>query len=309
MHGWHKQKRIGPWVHTLAALAALVCAFPARAQSNLGMSSGGSSGSLGGGLGSGGVGSSGGLGSGGGLGLSGSSGGLGRSSGYSTSSLGGTSGGGFQGGGFQGGGFQGGGCQGGSRSGTYGNTGTTGGTFFPTPSTSSPFASYYRSPLTMSNTSTSGVVTIQQMPLGQPMYAVVTTTNTNAAGNVARSPTMTGSGTLTYGASPAGSTVLAANPAPSDLVVRRPAVAGRVQTDVQGILARSSSLSNGKDIQVAADGTVLVLRGRVPSERDPRLAQGLALMSPGVYEVRNELQVGPAATVSSARRCKRYRAT
>ncbi|TMQ35837.1 MAG: BON domain-containing protein, partial [Planctomycetota bacterium] len=58
----------------------------------------------------------------------------------------------------------------------------------------------------------------------------------------------------------------------------------------------------GKDIQVAADGTVLVLRGRVPSERDRRLAQGLALMSPGVYEVRNELQVGPPVTVSSARR-------
>jgi hypothetical protein len=292
MRGWQKQKRIGPWVYTLAGLAALVYAFPARAQSNLGMSSGGGTGSLGGGLGSGSLGSSGGLGSGGGLGLSGSGGGVGRSSGLSTSSLGGTSGGGFQGGGFQGG----------SRAGTYGNTGTTGGTFFPTPNTSSPFASYYRSPLTMSNTSTSGVVTIQQMPLGQPMYAVVTTTNTNAAGNVARSPTMTGSGTLTYGASPAGSVVLAANPAPSDLVVRRPAIAGRVQTDVQGILARSSSLSNGKDIQVAADGTVLVLRGRVPSERDRRLAQGLALMSPGVYEVRNELQVGPAATVSSARR-------
>jgi osmotically-inducible protein OsmY len=303
MRGWQKQKRIGPWVYMLAGLGVLLYAFPAWAQSNLGMSSGGSSGSLGGSFGAGGLGSTGGgLGSGGGLGLGGSSGGLGRSSGFSTSSLSGTGGGSFQGGGFQGGGFQGGGFQGGSRSGTYGNTGTTGGTFFPTPNTSTPFASYYRSPLTTSNTSTSGVVTIQQMPLGQPMYAVVTTTNTNAAGNVARAPTITGSGTLTYGASPAGSTVQAANPGPSDVVVRRSAVAGRVQTDVQGILARSSSLSNGRDIQVAADGTVLVLRGRVASERDRRLAEGLALMSPGVYEIRNELQVGPAPAVSSARR-------
>jgi osmotically-inducible protein OsmY len=56
-------------------------------------------------------------------------------------------------------------------------------------------------------------------------------------------------------------------------------------------LARSTALSPGRDINAALDGPVLVLRGTVADEHDRRIAEGIARLSPGVREVRNELKV------------------
>lgn len=65
----------------------------------------------------------------------------------------------------------------------------------------------------------------------------------------------------------------------------------RLQTDLQAILDRSSSLSPNRSIQVLVDGPVVVLRGTVASEHDRRLAENMLRLTPGVHEIRNELQI------------------
>jgi len=71
----------------------------------------------------------------------------------------------------------------------------------------------------------------------------------------------------------------------------RPAAPNQLQRDVTGVLARSTALSPDREIQVVVEGPVVVLRGTVPSEGDRRLAESLVRLSPGVGDVRNELQV------------------
>jgi hypothetical protein len=74
----------------------------------------------------------------------------------------------------------------------------------------------------------------------------------------------------------------------------RPAAPNIVQSDVQGMLTRSTSLSPNRDIRVAVEGPAMVLRGNVASEQDRRLAEALVRLTPGVHEIRNELTVtGP----------------
>jgi hypothetical protein len=75
----------------------------------------------------------------------------------------------------------------------------------------------------------------------------------------------------------------------------RPAGPNVVQSDLQGVLARSTGLSPNRDIRVAVEGPAVVLRGTVASEQDRRLAEGLVRLTPGVHEVRNELTVTGAA--------------
>jgi osmotically-inducible protein OsmY len=66
---------------------------------------------------------------------------------------------------------------------------------------------------------------------------------------------------------------------------------GRLQTELRRILSRSTSLVNGKSIEVLVDGEAVLLRGKVTDDRERRLAEGLVWLSPGVSEVRNELRV------------------
>ncbi|HLJ92414.1 MAG TPA: BON domain-containing protein [Gemmataceae bacterium] len=60
---------------------------------------------------------------------------------------------------------------------------------------------------------------------------------------------------------------------------------------IQQMLARSNGLNPNRDIQVAVKGPAVVLRGTVANEHDRRLAEALVRLSPGVFEVRNELEV------------------
>ncbi len=71
--------------------------------------------------------------------------------------------------------------------------------------------------------------------------------------------------------------------------------AAAVRTDLQGVLVRSSSLPSARDIQVAMDGSVVVLRGPVSNDDERRLAENLVRLTPGVHDVRNELQVRETA--------------
>jgi hypothetical protein len=59
--------------------------------------------------------------------------------------------------------------------------------------------------------------------------------------------------------------------------------------DVQAVFARSTQFGGPAAVSVLADGPVLVLRGRVGSEDEARLAEGMVRLTPGVREVRNEL--------------------
>jgi osmotically-inducible protein OsmY len=72
----------------------------------------------------------------------------------------------------------------------------------------------------------------------------------------------------------------------------------RMQTEVSQALANSTALAGSKGIKVAFDraGNVL-LTGQVASDHDRLLAEGLVRMTPGVHEVRNELQVPNAERV------------
>jgi osmotically-inducible protein OsmY len=71
----------------------------------------------------------------------------------------------------------------------------------------------------------------------------------------------------------------------------RPAGPSLLQSEVQRVLTRSSSLSPNRAIRVAVEGPAVVLRGTVASEHDRRLAEALVRLTPGVHEVRNELEV------------------
>jgi len=77
--------------------------------------------------------------------------------------------------------------------------------------------------------------------------------------------------------------------------LRSPQVA---RQDLQQILAHSSSLPSKDHIQVAAQGEVIVLRGAVADDHERQLAELLIRLSPGVHDVRNDLQVRPVSTAS-----------
>jgi hypothetical protein len=62
--------------------------------------------------------------------------------------------------------------------------------------------------------------------------------------------------------------------------------------DLQQIISRSSSLSEGDAIRVLGNGSEVILRGTVASDYDLRLAEAMLMLSPQVQTVRNELTVG-----------------
>jgi hypothetical protein len=67
---------------------------------------------------------------------------------------------------------------------------------------------------------------------------------------------------------------------------------GPLVGELQSVLARSSRLSPNDAIQVGvAEGGVVVLQGTVADPHDRRIAEGMIRLSPGVRDVRNELQV------------------
>ncbi len=63
----------------------------------------------------------------------------------------------------------------------------------------------------------------------------------------------------------------------------------RARSDLQNVIARSSSLPSKRTIRVQMDGNVVVLQGTVQDEHERRLAEALLRLTPGVHELRNEL--------------------
>jgi osmotically-inducible protein OsmY len=63
-----------------------------------------------------------------------------------------------------------------------------------------------------------------------------------------------------------------------------------VQSEVQGVLSRSSMITNGGGIQVNVEGGTVVLRGTVKDAEEASTAVGVARLTPGVKVVKNELK-------------------
>ena len=69
--------------------------------------------------------------------------------------------------------------------------------------------------------------------------------------------------------------------------------ASELQANLQGAISRIPSLAGLPPLVVAVEGSTVVLRGNVPSDRDKRLAEAIARLQPGVRSVRNEIAVVP----------------
>ena len=274
------------WQYGLSGVAVFALALPAFAQ-GLGTGSTGGGGSSSSGFGLSGSTGGGSGGSGFGLSGSGSSGTLGMSSSSGSSFGTGTTSSPFSGG--TGSAFGSSGT--GSSTGQYSaGRGGSNQPFFPTAATSNMFGKYYMNPLTPGTLNVSRTATF-----GQPIYATVTTTNSSggARGGAGAGSSGSAGGYMMNTQSPRYGIAMEQPPAPLGRPAARVSVSPRAQVEVQGVLARSTTLSENRNINVVVDNGMLVLRGKVPSERDRQMAEGLALLTPGVNTLRNELQVSP----------------
>jgi osmotically-inducible protein OsmY len=177
---------------------------------------------------------------------------------------------------------------------SLGGIGGTVGTLSPTTSTGVSnmdlFYSHYANPMYSGRVSSTGqTITGQVGGFGAPLY---TLTTTSALPGITGTLSSTSQGlgglgglanTTTGRRGPAYTCMLAF---PYD-----PPTPARLQTELQQVITRSSSLTAKDTIKVKLDGQVLVLEGTVPNDRERRLAEGLLRLTPGVRQLRNNLVV------------------
>jgi osmotically-inducible protein OsmY len=75
-----------------------------------------------------------------------------------------------------------------------------------------------------------------------------------------------------------------------DLAYRE--VSSRTTETVARLIEKTARVRKLTPIQVTEQGDTLVLRGRVATRADRDLAENLARLEPGVWNLRNELVVG-----------------
>jgi BON domain len=73
----------------------------------------------------------------------------------------------------------------------------------------------------------------------------------------------------------------------------------RLSAELQSQFANSQRFSSGKNISVAVENNVVVLRGKVADSHERDLAEMFVRLSPGVYDVRNELQAGDDVAITN----------
>jgi hypothetical protein len=170
-------------------------------------------------------------------------------------------------------------------------------------SSSNPFASSFANPIA-AGLALSGVSS--RTTFGNPLYANVNSTSTTSGlGSTGRGTTGFGGGGGFAGLSPGGgygSGAYGANttrvaPKYSATVSFSPNASGPsgLQVNLQRLLSQSPALQASRDIQVSMDGPTVVLRGRAADVQDRRLAEGMVRLTPGVHDVRNEMQIAPPA--------------
>jgi hypothetical protein len=181
------------------------------------------------------------------------------------------------------------------------NTGRGGGGSNNIPTQSNPFQTYYANPLA-AGMGVAGSTTTTKTAFGQPLYKQTTTSGTNT-GNYGGRGGSTLSGYAGAATSPvSGSSMGMRRDAiyTSTVDFRVPPVTQlAVRADLQQIIGASTSLPSKDNIKVMSDGSVVVLRGSVANVEESKLAEGLVRLTPGVYNVRNELQVGPAPATTA----------
>jgi hypothetical protein len=183
---------------------------------------------------------------------------------------------------------------GGGRGGA-GGRGGTGNVTSPGVSSSNLYYGYYANPMTAGMMNSSGTGTLNA-PFGTALYSslMTATTGTTGARGGAGGFGAGGTATVTSGMSlPGPQSTSRRVPTYSSTVRFRynaPAPEQR-RGDLQAILARTSSLTQSAGIQVTMDGPTVVLRGKVADDDERRLAENVLRLSPGVREVRNELEV------------------
>jgi hypothetical protein len=133
--------------------------------------------------------------------------------------------------------------------------------------------------------------------LSQPLYAVTTTGGTGALGTGLGGARGLGTGgtlgntavgfnTMGYPRAPAYTTRLDFTPPPRTTT---PTV---MRANIQQLISNAPTLNgNGQRIQVAVNGSTVVLRGTVETDRQRRVAEIMARLNPGVRDVVNEIQV------------------
>jgi len=127
-------------------------------------------------------------------------------------------------------------------------------------------------------------ITKQGGPKGKFTYLYVAPTTTTSSASTAAQQA---AGFTTYGTprSPVYTTGLS----PDMPLVQHES--SKLFSDVRALVDRSSFLKNSKDIVVRVDGNTVVLSGQVGSEKERRMAEGMARMTPGVFDVQNSLTV------------------
>jgi hypothetical protein len=296
------------YTSALAVLTWLAASSITFAQVGGSMSSGSGGGTGGGGgIGGGGGGGGGGFG-GGGSGASSS----GFFSGSSGSLGGGSSGSGFFGGSSgTGSGFGSSGSSssfsgaGGFGSGSGGGLGTTS----TGVNRADPFYSYFNNPMgfgvpktgtsTTNNSNGSISPSKSSVSFGAPLYGTALTTSTGAgSGRTLGASSATATTGKMGGYPPATGTATPLSKAPVYSIVvgfpTRPPAPAQLQSNLAGVLARSTALGNDRRIAISGDGATVVLRGTVSNEHDRRLAEAMTRLTPGVHDVRNELQIQAA---------------
>jgi len=133
---------------------------------------------------------------------------------------------------------------------------------------------------------------------GQATLPVTATNITNVNNRGGRTGTATvGRGGTYGGTNAAGALSGTQSPITYALEVRFPAppiASPQVQTSLQTIVDRTSQLHQPATVRVEVLGSAVILRGRVTSEDDRRLIEGIVRLEPGVHEVRNEIEVAPS---------------
>jgi hypothetical protein len=164
-------------------------------------------------------------------------------------------------------------------------TGTSGTTSIPV--ASDPFSTFYVNPY---STGLIGTTTNSSNTFGQPIYPVPALPTVTAANTATITTSKAGAATgyTSVGARRTPAYITAASET-LPLVRHDPA---KLQFELQQILARSSVLKSKDRIRVEImDGAVARLTGIVASAHDQRIAEGLVRLTPGVQNVKNDLQV------------------
>jgi len=179
-------------------------------------------------------------------------------------------------------------------------------------SSSNPFAAYYSNPMA-AGLVLSGVTS--RTTFGNPLYANVNPTTTSGLGSTGLGGSRGGLGTPGLGGSGGGfpglgsaggygsggygmgTTGVRTAPRYSASLSFAPATTAPsgLQTNLQRMISQSTSLQASRNIQVSMDGPTIVLQGWAADEHDRRLAEGMVRLTPGVHDVRNELQIATAA--------------